>query len=80
MRLQGLEPLCCGSLVNQTRAWCAGLLGAAKLAGNVIDPPTLCGAATTFLYGGRGVPLPSWTSSLVENGIKVTVIVFTEET
>ena len=51
-----------------------------KLASNVIDPPTLCGAATTFLYGGHGDPLPSWTSSLVENGIKVTMIGFTEET
>jgi hypothetical protein len=51
-----------------------------KLAGNVIDPPTWCGAATTPLCGGRGDPHPLWRSSLVEPGAKVTVIVFTEET
>ena len=51
-----------------------------KLAGNVSDPPTWCGAATTSLYGGRGDPHPFWRSSLVEPGAKVTVIVFTEET
>jgi len=51
-----------------------------KFAGNVIDPPTWCGAATTSLCGGRGDPHPSWRSSLVEPGAKVTVIVFTEET
>jgi hypothetical protein len=51
-----------------------------KLAGNVIDPPTWCGAATTSLCGGRGDPHPLWRSSLVEPGAKVTVIVFTEET
>ena len=55
-------------------------LGAVKLAGNVIDPPTWCGAATTSLCGGRGDPHPLWRSSLVEPGAKVTVIVFTEET
>jgi len=51
-----------------------------KLAGNVIDPPTWCGAVTTPLCGGRGDPHPLWRSSLVEPGAKVTVIVFTEET
>ena len=51
-----------------------------KLAGNVIDPPTWCGAATTPLCGGRGDHHPLWRSSLVEPGAKVTVIVFTEET
>ena len=53
--------------------------GSVKLAGNVIDPPTWCGAATTSLCGERGDPHPLWRSSLVEPGAKVTVIVFTEE-
>ena len=39
-----------------------------KLAGNVIDPPTWCGAATTSLCRGRGDPHPLWRSSLVESG------------
>ena len=38
----------------------------------VFDPPTWSGAASTTLYGGRGDPHPSWISSLVESGIKVT--------
>ena len=80
MRLQGLEPLCCGSLVNQKKSLVRRPLGAVKLAGNVIDPPTWCGVATTTLCGGHGDPHPLWRSSLVEPGAKVTVIVFTEET
>ena len=55
-------------------------LGALKLAGNVNDPPTWCGAAWTTLCGGRGDPHPSWASSLVEIGIKVTVVESAEET
>ena len=55
-------------------------LGAVKLIGNVIDPPTLCGVAMTTLCGGCGDPHPLWRSSSVEPGAKVTVIVFTEET
>ena len=55
-------------------------LGAVKLAGNVIDPPTWCGAATTSLCGGCGDPHPLCRSSLVEPEAKVTVIVFMEET
>ena len=55
-------------------------LGALKLAGNVDDPLTWCGAARTTLCGGRGDPHPLWRISLVEIGIKVTVIVSTEET
>ena len=35
-----------------------------KLAGNVIDPPTWCGAATTSLCGGRGDP-PSFVEKLL---------------
>ena len=54
-------------------------LGAVKLTGNVTDPPTWCGAATTTLCRRRGDPHPLWRSSLVEPGAKVTVIVFTEE-
>ena len=37
MKLQGLEPLCCGSLVNQNKSLVRRPLGAVKLAGNVID-------------------------------------------
>ena len=55
-------------------------LGALELAGNINDPPTWCGAAWTTLCGGRGDPHPLWRSSLVENGIKVTVVESTEET
>ena len=58
----------------------APALGAVKLTGNVIDPPTWCEAVTTTLYGGRGDPHPLWRSFLVEPGAKVIVIVFTEET
>ena len=39
-----------------------------------------CGAAWKILCGGRGDPHPSWRSSLVEFGIKVTVVVSKEET
>ena len=52
-----LEPLCCGSLVNQKKSLVRRPLGAVKLADNVIDPPNWCGTATTTLYGGRGDPL-----------------------
>ena len=51
-----------------------------ELAGNVIDPPTWCGAATTTFVRGTWRPHPLWRSSLVEPGANVTVIVFTEET
>ena len=55
-------------------------LGALWLAGNVIDPPIWCGAATTTLCGGRGDPHPLWRSSLVKIWIKVTAVLSTEET
>ena len=55
-------------------------LGALWLAGNVNDPPTWCGAVWTTLCGGLGDPHPLWRSSLVEIGIKVTVVLITEET
>ena len=80
MRLQGLEPLCCGSLVNQNKSLVRRPLGALKLAGNVIDPPTWCGAATTLCAGDVETPILCGRSSLVEPGAKVTVIVLTEET
>ena len=51
-----------------------------KLAGNVIDPPTWCGAATTSLCGGCGDSHPLWRSSLVESRIKVIVVESAEET
>ena len=56
MRLQGLEPLCCGSLVNQNKSLVRRHLRALKLAGNVIDPPTWCGAATTLFAGDVETP------------------------
>ena len=75
-----LEPLCCGSLVNQKKSLVRQPLGAVKLTGNVIDPPTWCGAATTTLCGGRGDPHLLWRSSLVKFVIKLTVIEFMGET
>ena len=79
MREQGFEPLCCGSLVNQQDILVRRPFGALRLAGNVNDPPTWCGAASTTLCGGQR-PLLSGQSPLVKIGIKVTVIVFMEET
>ena len=38
----------------------------------VFDPPAWYGVASTMLCGGRGDPLPSWRSFLVQSGIKVT--------
>ena len=73
-------PLCCDSLVNQKKISVRRPLGALVARRHIIDPPTWCGAATTILYGGCGDPLPSWTSSLVEIGIKVTVVESVEET
>ena len=80
MRKQGLEPLCCGSLLKQKDILVRQPLGAWWLARNVIDPPTWCGAAWTILCGGRGDPHPLWRSSLVEIGIKVIVVESVEET
>ena len=60
--------------MNQKKSLVRRPLGAVKLTGNVIDPPTWCGAATTLCAGDVETP------SLVELGAKVTVIVFTEET
>ena len=77
---QDFEPLCCGSLVNQQDTLVRRSLGALRLAGKVNDPPTLCGAAWTTLCGGCGDPHPLWRSFLVEIGIKVTVVLSTEET
>ena len=58
---------------------CAGILGALVARRQVKDPPAWCGAASTTLCGGRR-PLLCGQSRLVDIGIKVTVIVFTEET
>ena len=55
-------------------------LGALVARRHIIDPLTWCGAVTTTLCGGRGDPHPLWRSSLVEIGIKVTVVLITEET
>ena len=80
MRKQGLEPLCCGSLVNQKEDSVHRSFGALELAGNVNDPPTWCGAAWTIFVWETWRPHPLWRSSLVEIGIKVTMIEFTGET
>ena len=80
MRLQGLEPLCCGSLVNQRRLRCAGTLELEGSPAMLCDPPPWCGEATTPLCGGCGDPHPLWRSSLVEPEIKVTVVESAEET
>ena len=55
-------------------------LGALVARWHIIDPPSWCGAVMTTLYGVRGDPLPSWTISLVEIGIKVIVVESAEET
>ena len=80
MRKQDLEPLCCGSLVNQQDILVRRPLRAWRLAGNVNDPLTWCEAAWMTLCGGRGNPHPLWRSSLVEPGINVTVVESAEET
>ena len=49
-------------------------LGALKLAGNVDDPPTWCGAAWMIFVQGTWRP-----HSLVEPGIKVAVVESAEE-
>ena len=72
--------LVAGSRVNQPAFRCAGSLEYLVARRHGIDPPAWCGAATTNLYGDVETPSPLWASSLVESGIKVTVIVFTEET
>ena len=55
------------------------ILGALVARWQVYDPPAWCGTASTTLYGGQR-PLLRGQSLLVKIGIKVTVIVFTEET
>ena len=79
MREQGFVPLCCGSLLNQQDILVRRPLGVLRLAGNV-NYPTWYGAAWTTLCGGRGDPHLLWRSTLVEIGIKVTVVESTEET
>ena len=73
-------PLCCGSLVNQEDILERRPIRVLWLAGNVDDPPTWCGAAWTTLCGRRVDPHPSCIGSLVEIGIKVTVVESAEET
>ena len=78
MRLQGLEDLCCGSLVNQNNSLVRRPLGALKARRQHHRPSDLVWSGDDTLYGGRGDPHPLWRSSLVEPVAKVTVIVFTE--
>ena len=72
--------LYCGSLVNQQDILVCRPLEALRFAGKVNDSPTWCGVAWTILCGGRGDPHLLWRSSLVEIGIKVTVVESAEET
>ena len=51
---------------------CILVLGALKARRQIIDPLALCGAAMIALCRGRGDCHPSWKSSLVESGIKVS--------
>ena len=62
MNKQGFVPLCCGSLLNQKKISVRRHLGALELAGNVNDPPTWCGAATTLCAGD--VETPSFVENL----------------
>ena len=55
-------------------------LGALKARRQRHRPSDLVWSGDDTLCGGRGDPHPLWRSSLVEPGVKVTVIVFTEET
>ena len=80
VREQGVAVLCAGSRVNYSCISVHRPIGALMARRQVNDPPACCGAASTTLCGGRGDPHPSWASSSVESGIKVTVIVFMEET
>ena len=50
------------------------ILGVLVARQHVFDHPAWCGAASTTLCGGRGDPHPSWRSSLVESGAKVTAV------
>ena len=72
--------LCCGSSVNQQDILVRRPLGALRLAGNVNDPLTWCGAALDDFVRGTWRPHPLWRNSLVEIGIKVTVVLSMEET
>ena len=71
--------LVAGSRVNHTCISVRRPLGALMARRHVNDPPAWCGAASTTLCGGRR-PLLRGQAPLVESRIKVTVIVFTEET
>ena len=65
---QDLEPLCCGSLVNQQDTLVCRLLGVLRLAGNINDPPTWCGAAWTIFVRWTWRP-PSFMDKLL-NGTR----------
>ena len=64
MNKQGFVPLCCGSLLDQEDILERWLLGALRLAGNVNDPLTWCGAAWMTLCGGTWRP-PSFVEELL---------------
>ena len=56
--------LCCGSLSNLQQELGVPALGALKLAGNVDDPSTWCGAAWTIFVRGTWRP-PSLVEKLL---------------
>ena len=72
--------LVAGSRVNQQVFRCAGPLEHLVARRLVIDPPLCVERRRQPCTGDAETPSPLWASSLVENRIKVTVIVFTEET
>ena len=80
MRLQGLETLCCGSLVNQNKSLVRRPLGALKARRQRHRPSDLVWSGDDNIVRGTWRP-PSFVEKLLSgNRGKVTVIVFTEET
>ena len=71
VREQGADP--CAWFLGEPKLYLGVLdIGVVKIHRQVIDPPAWCGALLTALCERRGDPHPSWRSSLVESGIKVS--------
>ena len=80
MNKQGFVPLYCGSLVNQRRYLGAPAPWSFVARRQRQRPSDLVWSGVDDLVRGRGDLHPLWRSSLVEIGIKVTVIELTGET
>jgi hypothetical protein len=74
VRVQGIEHCVLVLEWSTIVSWCTGPLGVLVARWHVLDPPAWCGVATTTLCGERGDLHPLWRISLVESGIKVTVV------